>query len=215
MEFKVEKGNCMVIFGANGTGKTTLIKVLATIYKPSSGSIRIEGLDIREKSKEIRRQIGVVSHQTYLYPNLTVRENLKFYGKMYGLSDLDMCIRDTVARVGLSSHLHDRIIGLSRGMLQRLSIARALIHNPAILLLDEPETGLDRHAMTLFREILDASKAQLRTVVVTTHNLDYGLEIADSVAVLAEGRIAYQASRNSLDVVSFLRTYENYAGVRN
>jgi len=215
IDLRVERGTCMVIFGANGAGKTTLIKVLATTSKPSSGSIRIDGLDIGHKSVEIRHRIGMVGHQTFLYDNLTAYENLKFYGKMYGVSDLDMCIRDTIARVGLSAHLYDRVAGLSRGMQQRLSIARALIHNPSILLLDEPETGLDQHAMVLFREVLDAFKVQLKTVVMTTHNLHYGLEIADRVAVLAEGKIVYQALRKSLDVSSFLRTYQNYAGAKN
>jgi len=215
IDLRVDRGTCMVIFGANGVGKTTLIKVLATIFKPSSGSIRIDGLDIRHKSVEVRHRIGMVGHQTFLYDNLTAYENLKFYGKMYGISDLDKCICDTITRVGLSTHLHDRVAGLSRGMQQRLSIARALLHNPPILLLDEPETGLDRHAMALFREVLDAFKSQLKTVVMTTHNLHDGLEMADSVAVLAEGRLVYQASSKSLDASSFLRIYQNYAGARN
>ncbi len=215
IDLRVDRGTCMVIFGANGAGKTTLIKVLATISKPSSGSIRIDGLDIRHKSVEIRHRIGMVVHQTFLYDNLTAYENLKFYGKMYGVSDLDMCIRDTITRVGLSTHLHDRVADLSRGMQQRLSIARALLHNPPILLLDEPETGLDQHAMALFREVLDAFKVQLKTVVMTTHNLHYGLEIADRVAVLAKGKIVYQALRKSLDASSFLRTYQNYGGAKN
>ena len=215
IDLRVDRGTCMVIFGANGAGKTTLIKVLATISKPSSGSIRIDGLDIGHKSVEVRHRIGVVGHQTFLYDNLTAYENLKFYGKMYGVSDLDLCIRDTIARVGLSIHLHDRVADLSQGMQQRLSIARALLHNPPILLLDEPETGLDQHAMALFREVLDAFKVQLKTVVMTTHNLHYGLEMADSVAVLAEGKIVYQALRKSLDASSFIRTYQNYGGARD
>ena len=212
LELRVERGSRMVIFGPNGSGKTTLIKVLAAIYRPSAGDIRVGGLNVGEESKEVRRLIGVVGHQTYLYPGLTVGENLRFYSRMYGLSDVEGRIHELIASLGLRAHLNERAANLSRGMQQRASIARALVHDPAVLLLDEPETGLDRHAVGLFGEVLEAAKTELKTAVMTTHNLDYGLEIADSVAVIAGGRIAYQSPRSDLDVDAFLGTYQKYAG---
>ena len=215
IELGVERGSRTVIFGANGSGKTTLIKVLAAIYRPSSGNIRIGGLDIGRESREVRRLIGVVGHQTYLYPDLTVGENLRFYGQMYGLSAADGRIRKLIVGLGLLAYLHERAANLSRGMQQRVSIARALIHNPAVLLLDEPETGLDRHAMGQFGKVLETAKAELKTVVMTTHNLDYGLELADSVAVIAGGRIVYQSPRSALDVAAFLDAYHKFVGAGN
>ncbi len=215
VDLQVERGACLVVLGANGAGKTTLIKVLATIYRPSSGSVRIEGLDTRHKSVQVRQQIGVLGHQTSLYDNLTAYENLRFYGRMYGVADLDGHIRNTIARVGLSAHLHQRAGTLSRGMQQRLAMARALLHSPPILLLDEPEAGLDQQGTALFREILAASRAQQKTVVLTTHNLEHGLAVADAVVVLTEGHISHQESGESLDAASLLSAYQKQPGDKN
>ena len=210
----MEKGKVITILGPNGAGKTTLIKVLATLLKPSAGSIRVAGFDIRDNSVQIRRNIGVVGHQTYLYDELTAYENLKFYGNMYDVPTLDERIHQIIAEIGLETRLHDKVSTLSRGMQQRLSIARATIHNPPIILLDEPETGLDQYASKMLREILDALYSSKRTVVMTTHNLERGLEIGNHVIILSEGKIAYEESKQSLNLASLQEAYQHYTGAR-
>lgn len=210
----MEKGKVLTILGPNGAGKTTLIKVLATLLKPSAGSIKIAGLDIRDGSVQIRRNIGIVGHQTYLYDELTAYENLKFYGNMYDVPNLDERIHHIISEIGLETRLHDRVSTLSRGMQQRLSIARATIHNPPIILLDEPETGLDQYASKILVEILDALYSSKRTVVMATHNLERGLQIGNHVIILSEGKIAYEESKQSLNLASLQEAYQHYTGVR-
>jgi len=212
IDFAVKEGESLTILGPNGAGKTTLIKLLATLLKPSSGSIRIAGFDIRDSSMQIRRSIGVVGHQTYLYDELTAYENLKFYGNMYDVPNLDERIHHIISEIGLETRLHDRVSTLSRGMQQRLSIARATIHNPPIILLDEPETGLDQHASKMLVEILDALYSNKRTVVMATHNMERGLEIGNHVMILSEGKIAYEESKQSLNLASLREAYQHYTG---
>jgi len=212
VELRVREGEFLTIFGPNGSGKTTLIKVLATIMKPSSGNVRVAGFDLRDSPVPIRRKIGVVSHQTFLYDDLTAFENLKFYGRMYDVPNLEARIHEVITKVGLASRLHHQVRTLSRGMQQRLSIARAVLHRPSIMLLDEPETGLDQYATARLREVLDTLSAENGTVIMTTHRLEYGLEMGDQVAILAGGRIAYQESKQSLDVDSLRQTYYRLTG---
>lgn len=212
VELRVREGEFLTIFGPNGSGKTTLIKVLATTMKPSSGSVRVAGFDLQDSPIPIRRKIGVVSHQTFLYDDLTAFENLKFYGRMYDVPNLEARIHEVITKVGLASRLHHQVRTLSRGMQQRLSIARAVLHRPSIMLLDEPETGLDQYATAMLREVLDALSAENGTVIMTTHRLEYGLEMGDQVAILAGGRIAYQESKQSLDVDSLRQTYYRLTG---
>lgn len=214
VDLEVKKGGFLTIFGSNGAGKTTLIKVLATLLKPSAGSVQIAGLDIQDSSVGIRRQIGVVSHQTFLYDELTAYENLKFYGRMYDVPDLEERVCGLIAKVGLAARLHDRVRTLSRGMQQRLSIARAMIHNPPIILLDEPETGLDQHASAMLRDILDSFNAEERTMVMTTHSLERGLEMGNHIAILVEGKIAYEESKKALNLVSLQEAYYHYTGAK-
>jgi heme ABC exporter ATP-binding subunit CcmA len=208
VDLRVREGEFLTVFGPNGSGKTTLIKVLATLTKPSSGSVRVAGFDLRDSPVQIRRKIGVVSHQIFLYDDLTAFENLKFYGRMYDISDLEARIEEVVARVGLTSRLHHKVCILSRGMQQRFSIARAMLHRPSIMFLDEPETGLDQHATAGLRKGLDALSTEGGTVIMTTHRLEYGLEMGDRVAILAGGRIVYDESRESLDVKSLRQSYD-------
>jgi len=212
IDLGIKEGEFLAILGPNGAGKTTLIKVLATLLRPSAGSIRIAGLDLGDNSAKIRRKIGMVGHQTFLYDELTTYENLKFYGKMYDVPNLEERINELITKVGLASRLHDRVRTLSRGMQQRLSIARALIHNPSIVLLDEPETGLDQYAGEMLVEVLNTPNFGKQTVVMTTHNLQRGLEISDHVIILAEGRIAYKESKQSLNLSSLQEAYYHYTG---
>jgi len=213
IDLRVSRGEHLVIFGPNGAGKTTLVKILATLVKPSSGSVRLDGIDIRDKSARIRRKISLVSHQTFLYDDLTIYENLKFYGKMYDVMDLEPKIREVIAWVQLESRLHDRVGTLSHGLQQRASIARAILHNPSILLLDEPEVGLDPHAGAMIRDMLSSINGGSRTVVMTTHNLERGLELSDNVVILNKGKIVYQASKHEIGTTDFQQVYNQCTAI--
>lgn len=206
----IRKGDYLTIFGPNGAGKTTLIKILSTLSKPTSGTARLDGTDIRKDAIDIRRRLGVVSHSTFLYNSLTIAENLGFYGKLYGVSNLESRIKEVVAQVKLETRIHDQVGTLSRGMQQRVAIARAIIHNPAIMLLDEPETGLDPHATILMREILDSLNYGERTIVMTTHNLERGVELSDRIVILNRGQLVYEASRHEIDAATFSEVYDYY-----
>lgn len=210
VDLKVKQGESIAIFGPNGAGKTTLIKLLATILNPSSGRILIDGLNLKNHAEEVRRRLGVVTHQTFLYGHLTASENLEFYSRLYDVPGYKAQIQEVVATVGMTSRLHERVNTLSRGMQQRLSIARALLHKPKIILLDEPETGLDQQAIAMLWEALLAEGKEKCTLVHTSHNLESGLERCDRFLILAEGKIVYQGSRQALDLVALRQAYQQY-----
>ncbi|NQT72150.1 MAG: heme ABC exporter ATP-binding protein CcmA [Chloroflexi bacterium] len=215
IDLSINEGECVALFGPNGAGKTTLIKVLTTLSRPANGKVLIAGEDIKKNAVAVRRRIGVVSHQTFLYDNLTAYENLKFYGKMYDVPDLEQRIVDVITKVGLESRLRDRVGIFSRGMQQRLSIARAILHDPPIMLLDEPETGLDEQARSTLSELLKTLVAGNRTVLLTTHNLEWGFALADRLAILVKGKIVYEDSKQSLDMTTFRETYNRCVGARS
>lgn len=208
VDIRVKKGDHLTIFGPNGAGKTTLIKLLSTLAKPSGGSARVEGVDIGSDPVNVRRRLGVVTHSTFLYNDLTVFENLEFYGKMYRVPNLKLRIGEVISQVQLDARVHDRVGTLSHGMQKRAAIARAVLHNPSVLLLDEPESGLDPAAAMMMRGILEALDSGERTVVMTTHNIERGLELADQVAILHGGRVVYQESRKGIDTEIFREVYE-------
>lgn len=207
IDLDVKRGECLVVFGPNGAGKTTLLKIISTLLKPSAGNVFLDGDDIRDKSTEIRRKLSLVSHQTFLYNDLTISENLKFYGKMYDIANLDTRIGEVTAWAQLESRLHDKVGTLSRGMQQRASLARAVLHNPSFLFLDEPEVGLDPHASDMVRDVLSDTDSGSRTVVITTHNLERGLELGDRIVIIDRGIIVYQASGQELTGVDFRQIY--------
>lgn len=211
VDLKIAPGESVVVFGPNGAGKTTLIKLLATIMNPSSGKILIDGLDVKAKAEQARRKIGVVSHNTYLYGNLTAYENLDFYRRLYDVERGR--ITEVAAMVGMESRLYDRVSTLSSGMRQRFSIARALLHNPKVVLLDEPETGLDQQAISLLWAVLRRDAAAKRTIVLTTHNLAWGLELADRLFILSRGRIVFEEARPVLDLAALKQAYLESTGV--
>lgn len=213
IDLKVKQGETVAIFGPNGAGKTTLIKILATIMNPSSGSVLINSLNLKNNAEEIRRQIGVVTHQTFLYSNLTAHENLNFYGRMYDIPARKERIQEIVAVVGMTSRLHDRVGTLSRGMQQRLSIARCLLHKPSIILLDEPDTGLDQQASSMLRKALQAEGEEKRTIILTTHSLERGLELCNRLLILVQGKIVYQEAGHAMNLTKLRQTYQHYTGV--
>jgi heme exporter protein A len=212
LDLELARGRFLTVFGPNGAGKTTLIKILSTQLSPSEGTVAVGGMDVGKQAHEIRRRIGVISHNTYLYPNLTALENLLFYGRMYGLADVRERSEGLLEEVGLAGRRDDRVSTYSRGMQQRLSIARALLHEPDIMFLDEPYTGLDQHASRMLRGVLETLHNGERTLILTTHNIDQGLEMCDDVAIQVKGRVVYFQPITSIDRASFENTYFEHVG---
>ncbi|MCH8954225.1 heme ABC exporter ATP-binding protein CcmA [candidate division KSB1 bacterium] len=207
LSFSLNKGEFLTIFGPNGAGKTTLIRILSTITKASSGEIKIADLSFEDDSEKIRRQIGVIAHQTFLYENLTAEENLRFYGKLYDVENLSKKIETILSEVGLELRKKDFVRTFSRGMQQRLAIARALLHEPSILLLDEPYTGLDQHASGMLTNWLNRLRSSEQTILMVTHDLEQGLELADRIAILVEGQLVFNQEQRGVDVKKFRQTY--------
>jgi len=207
LSFSLNKGEFLTIFGPNGAGKTTLIRILSTITKASSGEIKIADLSFEDDSKKIRRQIGVIAHQTFLYENLTAEENLRFYGKLYDVENLSKKIETILSEVGLELRKKDFVRTFSRGMQQRLAIARAMLHEPSILLLDEPYTGLDQHASGMLTDWLNRLRSSEQTILMVTHDLEQGMELADRIAILVNGQLVFNQEQSGVDVKKFRQTY--------
>lgn len=214
VNLSVRQGEFLTIFGPNGAGKTTLIRILSTLTKASSGRISVGGFSLDTEPEKIRRQIGVIAHQTFLYEELTAEENLRFYGRLYDVPDLKRKIESIISEVGLELRQQDRVRTFSRGMQQRLSIARAMLHDPALLLLDEPYTGLDQHASEMLTGWLKRLRSHRRTILMVTHDLERGIDLADRVAILTRGQIVFDQSRSNIDTGSFRQTYYKFVGGR-
>lgn len=203
----IKRGEFFTLFGPNGAGKTTLIKLLATLTEPTSGSLEVYGYDAKSEVKPIRSIVGVISHDTYLYENLSAFENIKFFAELYGLSNIEDRVSTVIEQVGLKARMHDLVRNFSRGMKQRLTVARAIVHEPKILLLDEPYTGLDLNGAQIFGEMLSDLKTQNRTILMTTHNIDEGLGLSDRVGILMKGKIVFEGSSKDLDPSNFKDIY--------
>ncbi len=205
--FALGAGQLLTVFGPNGAGKTTLLRILAGGLRPSEGEVRLRGRRLTAGDPEWHRHIGVLSHQSFLYGHLTLEENLHFFGKLFGLRDLEQRVSARLAQVGLQERATSLARTLSRGMRQRLALARALLHDPDFVLLDEPYTGLDAHAAAVLRGVLASLKDGHRTVILVTHNITEGLEMADRVAIQVRGRFVFLDDRASLDGGTFERFY--------
>jgi heme exporter protein A len=214
VDLNVDRGQVVALFGPNGAGKTTLIKVLSSIIRPTAGKVRVEGHDLKSDADEARSRIGIVTHSTFLYNHFTAFENLDFYGRIYGVSDRHARIREVADQVEMAPRLHDRVGSLSRGMQQRVSIARALLHRPSVMLLDEPETGLDQRSTSIIWSALLGTGAEKRTVVLTTHSLERGLELSDRVVILNRGKVAYECTTSSLDLACLREAYDSTTGAK-
>jgi len=200
VDLTINEGDFVTLMGANGAGKTTLLHIVATLSKPTGGDVLINGYRLADAASELRRYIGLVSHKTLLYDDLTAVQNLRFYARMYDLPDAAARIDAVLKQVGLAQRGHDPVRTYSRGMQQRLAIARAILHNPPILLLDEPDTGLDQHAAGMLAELLSAVGISQRTVLMTTHNLERGLSLGNRVVILAKGKIVYDTPRQAVSI---------------
>ena len=200
LDLQIERGEFVALLGPNGSGKSTLLRLLAGLSRPTGGIIRIGGWEIPGEAAAVRSQIGMVSHKTLLYENLTAQENLLFVARLYNLDKAtrDARINDLLAQVGLAKRADSLVRTFSRGMQQRLSIARALLHDPDVLLLDEPYTGLDQDAgMTLDNLLNDAHSGQ-RTIIMTTHQIERAARLASRVVILNRGSIGYDAPAAAL-----------------
>jgi len=203
----VEAGESVTLVGPNGAGKTTLLRILATLSRPTGGSVHIAGLDPAKNGEQARRLIGFLSHHTLLYDDLTAEQNLNFYASMYDLDDASARIADLLEQVGLTARRRDLVRTFSRGMQQRLSVARAVLHRPQVLLLDEPYTGLDPNASQALTDLLTTLAGEGCTILLTTHNLERGLAVGKRVVVLTQGRIVYDENRKAIDPTTFPETY--------
>jgi heme ABC exporter ATP-binding subunit CcmA len=212
VDLSLARGARLALLGPNGAGKTTLLRVLATLTKPDGGRARVAGCDVVCDAAALRRMVGYVGHQPHIYEELTALENLTFFARMYGLPDPADRARELIELVGLASRTNDRARTFSRGQLQRLALARGIVHRPAVLLLDEPETGLDEAAVVLLAGLLAERARAGQTTLLTTHSLARGLAVADEVAVLARGRIVYSRRSAELDVATLREAYERCAG---
>ncbi len=208
--FRVKTGECIALFGPNGAGKTTLIRILSSLMRPTSGEVRVAGYDARSEGEDLRRIIGVISHNTFLYDNLTAFENLKFYGRMYDVNNLKERILDVLELVGLKGQIYDMVQTFSRGMQQRLSLARAILHEPAVLLLDEPYAGLDQNGIKILKGILEDFRKGGRTTIMTSHDLQRGLEMCSRVAILHSGIIVYNEDISRIVRGDFQQLYSDY-----
>lgn len=192
VSLSVPEGQVMALLGANGAGKTTLMRIVSGLAKPERGEIRLGGVSFKRAGHELRRYIGLVSHAPLLYDNLTAEENLRFFAAMYDLAAPEPRIEEVLAGVDLYARRRDPVRTYSRGMVQRLAIARAILHNPPVLLLDEPDTGLDQVSAQMLHELLRRLGASNRSILLTTHNLERAIEWADSVSLLVGGKIVHQ-----------------------
>jgi heme exporter protein A len=208
LDFSVEAGEFVALVGPNGAGKTTFLRILSSLAHPSLGKVSISGYTLPSQAAEVRRSLGVVSHLPLLYGDLTAEENLRFYGKMYNLPALKERIRDILEMVGLSPRAGDLVRTFSRGMQQRLAIGRAVLHDPSVLLFDEPYTGLDQEACDMLDRVLRDVTKTGRTVVMTSHDLARVQDLATRFDVLSGGIISASTSRRGLGRKNLLDFYK-------
>jgi heme exporter protein A len=194
ISIEVPAGSFLTLFGANGAGKTTFLKIASTLARPSRGRLEIAGFDVVDAAEQVRRRIGLLSHNTYVYRDLSPIENLRFFARLYGVDPKSGELEDLLKAVGLERRAHDAVRTFSRGLLQRVGLARVMLHRPTVLLLDEPYTGLDARAVDILNGMLDEAVSEGRTVVLTTHDLELGLRAATRVDIMDRGKIVYSGS---------------------
>lgn len=207
IDLALRAGEFLSVFGPNGAGKSSLLGMLGGAMRPTRGEVRIRGARLAYGDTTWRHRVGILSHRGFLYGRLTAEENLRFYGRLFGLQDLEERVPERLQRVGLADRAAFQARQLSHGMRQRLALARALLHDPDVVLLDEPYTGLDPSAAALLRGVLTELRDGHRTVVMVTHNLTEGLQLATRVAIQVAGRFAWTAQKRDFDESDFDRRY--------
>lgn len=212
ISLEVPQGAFLSIFGPNGAGKTTLLRMLSTLSRPTSGSATLMGIDLKEDADKAREHIGLISHNSMLYPDLTAEQNLLLYAQLYGVQDPQARVMEMLEAVELKHRRLDVVRTFSRGMTQRLSIARALINDPDVVFLDEPYSGLDPHAVEIFDELIDAQR-EGRTFVMVSHDLQKGFEMCTHALVLARGREVAFGPKEEFEFGAFSTLYKGTVGM--
>ena len=204
IDLSITQGETVAILGPNGAGKSTLLKVLATLIKPTSGLVKINGLDLKKDHIEVKKMFGYLPHSSLLYDHYTPIENLVFFGNLYGVKDVEDRARKLVNEVGLSFFINEPVKNFSRGMIQRIAIARAIIHEPKIMLLDEPHTGLDQGAISILNNVVLSMKEKGCTTLMVTHDFKQAAEICDRIIIVKNGKVAddFKIDSQSLSLVS-------------
>ncbi len=215
LDLGVPRGQFVALLGPNGSGKSTLLRLLTGLSRPTAGSIHVGGWELPKEARAVRAQIGLVSHKPLLYEELSARANLRFFARLYNLppAETEARIDGLLAQVGLARRADDLARTFSRGMQQRLSIARALLHNPDILLFDEPYTGLDQDASAALDELLRTAHADGHTIIMSAHDLGRAAILASRVVILSRGVISYDAPAAGLDALGLAQIYTEATGM--
>ena len=208
VDFDVQPGEFVALLGPNGAGKTTFLRILASLSRPSLGEVSVAGYRLPHQAAAVRARLGVVSHLPLLYGDLNAEENLRFYARMYNISNMEARITEVLEMVGLESRRRDLVRTFSRGMQQRLAIGRAVLHDPDVMLFDEPYTGLDQDASSMLDEVLKTVAVQGRTVVMTSHDLARAEDLATRFDILSRGVIAASTNRKQLKKSNLLTFYK-------
>jgi heme exporter protein A len=208
LDFEVQPGEFVALLGPNGAGKTTFLRILASLSRPTLGIVKVAGYDLPNEAAAVRARLGVVSHLPLLYGDLTADENLRFYGRMYNIPNVESRISEVLDMVGLTNRRRDLVRTYSRGMQQRLAIGRAVLHDPEVVLFDEPYTGLDQDASSMLDEVLKTVAAKGRTVVMTSHDLVRAEELATRFDILTRGVIAASSTHEALGNSNLLTFYK-------
>lgn len=212
VSIEVPEGAFLSIFGPNGAGKTTLVRTLATLSRATSGTALVAGFDAKEEPDKVREHIGLVSHNPMLYPYLTAMENLMFTAQLYGVVNAEERVRELLRAVELDHRRFDVVRTFSRGMTQRLSIARALMNDPDVVFLDEPYAGLDPHAVEIFDGLIEQLRDG-RTFIMVSHDLQKGFDVCTHALVLARGRVVGYAPKEDIDFEQFRQLYRETVGM--
>ena len=207
LDLEVRQGEFVVLLGPNGAGKTTFLRILASLSRPTFGEVRVAGYRLPAQAAAVRARLGVVTHLPLLYGDLTAEENLRFYGRLYGVGNLHSRIVEVLEMVGLAFRRRDLVRTFSRGMQQRLAIGRAILHDPEVMLFDEPHTGLDQDACDMLDALLRDVAGLGRTVVMTSHDLTRVEGLASRFDVLSRGVIAASTRREDLGKSNLLDFY--------
>lgn len=212
VSIEVPEGAFLSIFGPNGAGKTTLVRTLATLSCATSGTALVAGFDAKEEPDKVREHIGLISHNPMLYPDLTAMENLMFTAQLYGVVNAEERVRELLRAVELDHRRFDVVRTFSRGMTQRLSIARALMNDPDVVFLDEPYAGLDPHAVEIFDGLIEQLRDG-RTFIMVSHDLQKGFDVCTHALVLARGRVVSYAPKEDIDFEQFRQLYRETVGM--
>ena len=206
VDLRIAAGECLALFGPNGAGKTTLLRLLAGLLTPTAGSCRVDGVSLRA-GRSARARVGLISHASMLYGALTARENVEFAARMYGLRDAAGAARRVLQLMRVADRAETPVRALSRGLQQRVSIARAIVHEPRLLLCDEPYTGLDDVGSAALTAVLAERRDRGASLLLVTHNLGEGLALATHAAIMRRGRFVRHEARGALDAAAYASAY--------